>query len=605
MISLHLRFLIVFFLIIGSILGSAFFIYEKYIKRELDRQGFEVVHLMATTEAQRLEKKIQRYQEVAKSISVTQLVDLDLLKQESIERASLKEKTGREPLFKITSLNESIYIITFDVYDRIVSLEVLSHNFWQDISQEKNYSYLVTQDLEVLSSKIKTSNSSQSQPHSRSSSNSNSSSRSSSSSNLTSPTQSHSFNKQKEDEQDPIKKILIEHLKKNSNQNTVFKSSTGQNSFFLGSIPLLEYSLNFVVSWNESKIKAQWRLVFLYIQNLFYMVLGFLMLLTLLLLRQILQPIKTLVQATDLIGQGLFDVHFFKKPRNELGLLMQAFEKMSLKISDLIKKTQEQVRLESEIQTAQLVQKQFYPKESYSYSNLEIKGFIHPVTECGGDIWMTWKTHNWVYVVLGDVTGHGVSAALLTSSIFSVLHTVQEQEILNITTIAKLLNSAIKKVGQSNSTATGIILQIDTKTGELRWIHCEHESFVLKRVSKKSQTWKDLSFVSSPQNLAWGKASEKTIYSIGQDLLDPGDCIVLYTDGVFDLNMNHEKKINDRLFGNLICKGFETLNQELNLLYKTQLDDVTVVWIDVSPEALWIQSVPQSQNLSETNKNPA
>ena len=87
----------------------------------------------------------------------------------------------------------------------------------------------------------------------------------------------------------------------------------------------------------------------------------------------------------------------------------------------------EKTRMESELKTAEVVQKTLFPRKDFRAAGLHLSGNIRPASETGGDWYGYLKDPETgrVAVLIGDVTGHGVSAALITASTHSFIRSLE------------------------------------------------------------------------------------------------------------------------------------------------------------------------------------
>jgi len=84
------------------------------------------------------------------------------------------------------------------------------------------------------------------------------------------------------------------------------------------------------------------------------------------------------------------------------------------------------IALDQDLALSGAVQQLFLPQEHHVLADdLELMGFYRPAARCGGDWWWHERTINGaLLVVLGDVTGHGAGAAMLTGAVASSFRTL-------------------------------------------------------------------------------------------------------------------------------------------------------------------------------------
>jgi len=102
--------------------------------------------------------------------------------------------------------------------------------------------------------------------------------------------------------------------------------------------------------------------------------------------------------------------------------LANSFNTMTASIEKLILEQKEKQRLENELVIAQEVQAQLFPKEVSQLESLEVHGFCRPARTVSGDYY-DFLTVNSEKLILaaGDVSGKGISAALLMATIHSAV----------------------------------------------------------------------------------------------------------------------------------------------------------------------------------------
>jgi sigma-B regulation protein RsbU (phosphoserine phosphatase) len=138
--------------------------------------------------------------------------------------------------------------------------------------------------------------------------------------------------------------------------------------------------------------------------------------------RSITGAVAQLYKATQHIDQGDFSHRIPVKSNDQLALLAKSFNTMTASIEKLILEQKEKQRLENELIIAQEVQAQLFPREISQLESLELHGFCRPARTVSGDYY-DFLTLNSDKLVLaaGDVSGKGISAALLMATIHSAV----------------------------------------------------------------------------------------------------------------------------------------------------------------------------------------
>ena len=130
--------------------------------------------------------------------------------------------------------------------------------------------------------------------------------------------------------------------------------------------------------------------------------------------RGVTNTINELLQGTLKMASGDLSVKLNVKSQDEVGVLAQNFNVMAGEVSRLMMEEKEKSRMASELKTAQTVQNTLFPKSDFKNEQYNISGYYSPASECGGDWWYYYTDNDKVYLLIGDATGHGAPAALIT-----------------------------------------------------------------------------------------------------------------------------------------------------------------------------------------------
>ncbi|MDR0310863.1 MAG: SpoIIE family protein phosphatase [Acidobacteriota bacterium] len=142
-----------------------------------------------------------------------------------------------------------------------------------------------------------------------------------------------------------------------------------------------------------------------------------------LLTRSITQAIHNLDQGTQYVKRGDFSHSIVVRSRDQLGALAASFNQMTEYVRQLIKERVEKERLEREIEIAREVQERLFPNGAPRMKHLEIVGACLPARVVSGDYYdFIPFGEDSVGLVVGDISGKGISAALLMASLQAALH---------------------------------------------------------------------------------------------------------------------------------------------------------------------------------------
>jgi serine phosphatase RsbU (regulator of sigma subunit) len=310
---------------------------------------------------------------------------------------------------------------------------------------------------------------------------------------------------------------------------------------------------------------------------------------------RVTEDLRELISGVNRVAQGRFDLAVNVHSSDEIGALGKFFNEMMSKITYLMSEAAEKARMESELYTARTVQETLFPSSSLTEGQIKISGKIIPATECGGDWWYHFELNDKVWLWLGDATGHGVPAALLTSAARAVSSVVQ-RSLLSLTSgnsisptqAMGMLNSAIYDVSKGKLMMTFFLAVMDRQTGQMISINASHEPAMILPIMTTKPRMSDFKTIENSQNPRLGQHAQFE-FKENQHQLVTGDRLILYTDGVFDIENAEKKPLGERNFFSLLGSSlFENQDVEkatqamIHNLDKYRLetplkDDVTLV----------------------------
>lgn len=138
--------------------------------------------------------------------------------------------------------------------------------------------------------------------------------------------------------------------------------------------------------------------------------------------RTVTGTVSNLYRATTHINRGDFSHRIPMTSNDQLATLAGSFNLMTESIEKLILEQKEKQRLENEITIAQEVQSQLFPRRISQLPSLEVHGFCRPARSVSGDYYDFLPLgSDRLVLAVGDVSGKGISAALLMATIHSAV----------------------------------------------------------------------------------------------------------------------------------------------------------------------------------------
>jgi sigma-B regulation protein RsbU (phosphoserine phosphatase) len=138
--------------------------------------------------------------------------------------------------------------------------------------------------------------------------------------------------------------------------------------------------------------------------------------------RSVTGAVAHLYRATQYINRGDFSHRIPIRSSDQLAALANSFNSMTASLEQLIREQKEKQRLENELVIAQEVQAQLFPRKIEQLDSLEVHGFCRPARTVSGDYYDFLKLDSdRLLLAVGDISGKGISAALLMATIHSAV----------------------------------------------------------------------------------------------------------------------------------------------------------------------------------------
>lgn len=138
--------------------------------------------------------------------------------------------------------------------------------------------------------------------------------------------------------------------------------------------------------------------------------------------RTVTASVHKLYQATQFVNRGDLTHRIAVESRDQLATLETSFNSMTQSLEALIEEQKEKQRIESELAIAQEVQAQLFPRKVVPMRTLEVFGVCLPARTVSGDYYDFLPLGNErLGLAMGDISGKGISAALLMATIHSAV----------------------------------------------------------------------------------------------------------------------------------------------------------------------------------------
>jgi sigma-B regulation protein RsbU (phosphoserine phosphatase) len=184
-------------------------------------------------------------------------------------------------------------------------------------------------------------------------------------------------------------------------------------------------------------------------------------------------------------------------------------------------------QLESELELSQIIQRAMLPQQVPSIPKYDIAAFSRPAQIVTGDYFdflhFEDGTHGFV---VADVSGHGVSAGMLMSSLQTVFHTLTPETDSPVDVLKRINKLYVHNISFSTF-VTIFFARLDPHTRMLSYANAGHNPPLLHRRSTEETSWL------KPTGAAIGLVSDYP-YRMESIELGEGDTLILYTDGIIE-----------------------------------------------------------------------
>jgi serine phosphatase RsbU (regulator of sigma subunit)/pSer/pThr/pTyr-binding forkhead associated (FHA) protein len=190
----------------------------------------------------------------------------------------------------------------------------------------------------------------------------------------------------------------------------------------------------------------------------------------------------------------------------------------------LVETRLERERLERELALASEIQQRFQPTAPPQVDGYELQGISFPCYEIGGDYYdFIEREDGRLVIALGDVSGKGTAAALLMSSLHAAVHAQSASHDSLVATISAV-NRYLADNIPANRFVTLFYAELDPQSGALSFLNAGHNPPLIVH---SAGTVEQLASGGLPLGI-----KRDAEYREGRTLLQPGDVLVIYSDGV-------------------------------------------------------------------------
>jgi len=240
----------------------------------------------------------------------------------------------------------------------------------------------------------------------------------------------------------------------------------------------------------------------------------------------------------------------------------------------------DRLSLKNDLEIAREIQQSMLPRAAFKAPGIEAFGMTRPANTVGGDFYdIVPLPDGRVLLALGDVAGKGSPAALLMALLLAMMRTLIDEGLEGADLVARL-NVQIGKHAQPHSRFVTLFIGIlNPATGELSYVNAGQNPPLLRRGNGSYERLR-------AGGMALGMFENAT-YMTGATMLEPGDVLVMYSDGITEAEDTFDQPFDEagvqtvvdgqgwasaKELGWALFEAVETHSRERRLL-----DDLTVL----------------------------
>jgi len=217
-------------------------------------------------------------------------------------------------------------------------------------------------------------------------------------------------------------------------------------------------------------------------------------------------------------------------------------------------------RINREMEIAREVQERLFPQEMPHIADASVAGHCRPALGVGGDYYDVFNLEDGrLGLAIGDVSGKGISAALLMASLRASLRGVSLNSAQSFAELMHKVNVLVYEASASNRYATFFFAAYDPRARRLECVNAGHNPPVVLRNGQVIRLEAGGPVVGL---LPFAPYTEQAL------ALEPGDLLLLYTDGISEaMTHDDEEWGEDRMIESARKVRNETAGEVLNAIF--------------------------------------
>jgi len=297
------------------------------------------------------------------------------------------------------------------------------------------------------------------------------------------------------------------------------------------------------------------------------------------------RPLADLVGAMERVASG--DLAFRATPsgQQEFGFLIDSFNSMAGSIQRLNEETRQTARMKRELEMGREIQLKLLPSVLPQPAGYDLYGTNVPSLELSGDYYdvLPWGSNGDLALILGDVSGKGLPAAMVMSNAQACLHSQALKPPSDPSDCVAILNRLILDSTDETTYITLILAVLSPQQGKIVYVNGGHPPGLLIR--------HDGEILELERGGPIVGILPDFQFAANEIQLHPGDLLCMYTDGITEARSPAEKEFEKERLTRLLVENRDLSAQALSTRVieavkafsglEEQADDITILVLKV------------------------
>ncbi len=269
-----------------------------------------------------------------------------------------------------------------------------------------------------------------------------------------------------------------------------------------------------------------------------------------------------------LLSENHFDELSSKEHLNNLrfiqtlaNIIVVAIENKRMNLQNI-----KQVRLKKELEVASEMQKMLFPTSLPSNKQMDLSAKHTSRHQVGGDYYdfIPLNEDEFIFCI-ADVSGKGISAAMLMANFQATIRTLYSYQQFELDYLINELNKKVIQNAKGEKFITFFIAHYNQISRKLKYINAGHNAPILTNGKKIK--------LLDEGTVGLGMFDELPFINTGALYVDPNTTLVMYTDGVIELENEKNEYFEIERLIKLIHQYYPLKMEDLNSLIFSKLDE--------------------------------